>query len=339
MKTSVITLLALVLIVAHGLAQTPNESFNNSRSLREPLSDPRYTDDEVQSLYPGENEDLGPQYLVKTKPRKRYFQARADSQFFYTSNMFLQEEPRGDEGTETMVWVNTAEFALAPDPYDLGPGTLAPRLGYRHQWYNYGLDDDSNGLNNFDFDVQTVFADMRYNLDEKWFFKAGVEWNRLLGHESTSDDYDEFYKEFLPHWGVERRFKISDHQLFAVSYDSRYHITEVDSSITVFPGLVLQQDDDINDRMDHMLTVAYAHVFADQLVLQPYYRLQYTDYTVDGDRNDILHTLGMSATWHFSQWGNLRYFVNWDKRDSDDPTIADYEKIDTGLGLNATIRF
>src|SRR5688572_1541441 len=59
-------------------------------------------------FYEGETEDVGPQLIYKAVPRRKYFQATADSQYFYTSNMFFDEKNEED----APVWVNSVQLAL-----------------------------------------------------------------------------------------------------------------------------------------------------------------------------------------------------------------------------------
>src|SRR5262249_37013186 len=89
-------------------------------------------------LYPEESSHVGPQTVLKMKPRRTLFEAMADVQYFYTDNMFLTEKQK--HGADVLV--STAQFALAPSPYDFAGGALAPRVGYQHQWFDYGLLDD-----------------------------------------------------------------------------------------------------------------------------------------------------------------------------------------------------
>jgi len=284
-------------------------------------------------LYPGELTDVGPQAILRPKPRRTYFEALADSQFFYTDNLLLQEE-NGSGLTDTSVWVNTAQVALAPSAFNLGPGKFAPRLGYRHQWFNYGLGDEdkrAGGLpvSFFDFDVQTVFTDGRYRLGENWILTASVEWNRLLSHNPSYTSYTQFYQEFVPQLTVQRLFPLSETRVFSLAYQGNYR----------FSDTRLGPAEDVNDRTDQIFFAAYTHTFNPHWVAQPYYRFQYTRYTAANDRNDALNTFGFSLYYFFNEKCSARLFVNYDLKESDDPIIADYRKLDAGLGLNLNFRF
>src|SRR3989442_1789117 len=108
------------------------------------------TGESAPELYAGENADVGPQSILKFKPRKTWFEAMADAQYFHTDNMFLNQHDK--IGADVLV--STAQFALAPTPYELGGGRFAPRFGYRHEWFNFGLASDERVLA-YDFQGQT----------------------------------------------------------------------------------------------------------------------------------------------------------------------------------------
>ena len=159
----------------------------------------------VPELYTGETSDVGPQSVVKFKPRKSYLKLSADAQYFHTDNMFLADG--GKVGTDVLA--SMVQAALAPGAYSLGEGQFSPRLGYRHEWFNYGLassktigardfNDDvfkDVKLREFDFNAQTVFTDARWR-QGNWIVGAGFDYQRLL----DSDRYEQFYDEYVPRW-------------------------------------------------------------------------------------------------------------------------------------------
>lgn len=276
-------------------------------------------------LYPDEMSDVGPQSILRIKQRKKYFEAFVDSQYFYTSNMFFQEnDPVG-----TGVLLSTAQLAFAPPPLELGSGKLSYRVGYQHQWFNYGFEDHTGLLNNFDFDAETLFASVRYQTKNHWAFGAGLDWARLLGHEPSSANYTEFYKEYLPRWTVAKFFPINGKSLFAVGYLGSYHFSEVDPA----------PRKDINDRWDHVLLGSYTYAFNRHWMAQPYYRFQFSHYTHANDRNDFLQTFGLSVSYFFTDYLGVRAFASYDLRESNKPLVPDYRKLDAGMGVNLTLKF
>lgn len=275
-------------------------------------------------LYPGENEDVGPQRILSVKPRRKQIEAAVDSQYFYSSNILLAEDATGGA-----LFINTAHLAWAPDPFETRQGFLAPRVGFRHQWYNYGLDGQDNQFEEFDFAAQTLFAENVYRFSEHWQAILSLDATRLLDQAH----YHEFYKELVPGWGLQRLFPLTDRQLIALGYRGYYHFTEVDppSASTA------------NDRHDHILSVVYSLELMPRLYLQPYYRFQYTGYTGDlrgGSRNDFLQSVGMTLSYWFNQWAGIRTFVSYEHKESDDnPATPDYRKLDAGGGLSLVLRF
>lgn len=298
------------------------------RSQSQEMLDKYQQMEAAPELFKGELTDVGPQSILKLKQRKTYFEAVLDSQFFFTSNMLLQEDGPGVNLTDTTVFVNTAQVALAPRPYQVGKGLLAPRLGFRHQWFNYGLGDVPR-VNAFDFDVQTVFTDLRYRFAGNWVAEVGFDALRLLNHTPAYSTYDEFYRELVTRWGLQWQHAFTETRVFAAGYEGAWHFSNT-------PG---NPQRNLNDRGDHSLLLAYTHALTPQFVLQPYYRFQYTMYSAVPSRNDFLHTTGISLNYYFNRWLAARVFYAYDHKDSDDPLVADYRKHDGGLGVNVTFRF
>jgi hypothetical protein len=334
--TTLTTLAAGSLLAMAGIASaqpTPGNATQtyqgmSQRDAMKSLLDQYKDGTSAPELHADETKDLGPQSILKLKPRRTHFEVSTESQYFYTSNMGLTEDTAATKPIPTGVLVNSAQFALAPTPYEIKGRKFAPRLGYRHQWFNYGLEDASGTLNNFDFDVQTLFLDGRYAIAENWVVEAGVDWTRLLGHNKPN--YNEFYKELTPRWGLTRFFPISERQAVTVAYQGVYHSSKVDPAPHAR----------INDRLDQILMASYTHVFNQHLVAQPFYRFQYTSYTGRGiDRNDLLHTIGLSIGWNLCPRASLRAFVSYDHRESDNVLVQDYRKVDAGGGLSLNYRF
>lgn len=282
--------------------------------------------DTAPELYPGEASDVGPQSVLEMKSRKTYFEALADAQYFYTDNLFLTKAGK----QETGVLVSTAQLALAPTPYPLGTGTFAPRVGYRHQWFDFGLDGsrlDGLGLrlNAFDFNAQTIFTDGRWT-HGNWMAEAGFDCTRLM----STARYDEFYTEYVPRWGVQRFFPLNDKMAVSLGYEGDYRFTKGDVAL----------DKDFNDRTDQALFAAWTQTLCPQALVQPYYRFKYTHFTAGGDRDDHLHSLGLALHCFFTPQISLRAFVGYDLKESRGRDSAeDYRRLESGGGLNLTIRF
>jgi len=333
MKNLISTIAYCVLFsIARSNAQTPGaieqvESVQQRRQL-DSAANSQQEGENAPELFPGESSDVGPQSVLRFKPRKTWFEAFADVQYFYTDNMFLTEN--NEQSSDVLV--SSAQFALAPTPpAALGGGQLAPRLGYRHQWFDYGLaggtvNHSTFKLNEFDFNAQTAFAYGQWT-HGNWVVDAGFDFTRLM----DTAKYDEFYKEYVPHWGVQRLFPLSAAGALALGYAGDYRFT--DATVPFFVA------SDFNDRTDHSLFAAYIATLCKHAVVQPFYRFKYTHFTTGADRSDYLNSFGVAVHYFFTPQISLRAFVNYDIRDSSNSAVPDYNKLDTGGGVNLLVKF
>jgi len=338
-------------------AQIPDaaQQVDNSQQRRQRAEDAGvYLDgSSAPELYPDETSDVGPQTVLKTKPRHHLFEAMADVQYMYTDNMFLTE----NHHQKADLLVSTVEFALAPTPYDFAGGTLAPNIGYEHQWFDFGLADKdrvnvfqfgagpfppgtvkSEHLNIFDFNSQTIFTGLRWTRGN-WSADIGFDFRRLL---STSD-YREFYKEYVPRWGLQRGFAFGDRAALTVGYAGDYRFADP-KTLTVLLGggsITNQVNPDMRDRTDHTLFVTYNQVLCSHAVLQPYYQIKYTRFvdSAFGTRNDLLSSAGLALYWTVCRNCDVRAFVDYNARFSNNKSASEYRQFDGGLGLNVIFRF
>jgi hypothetical protein len=274
-------------------------------------------------MYAGENEDVGPQKILRLNRPKTYFDVLFDSQFFYSDNANFDVAPNSVGST---VFVNTVQAEIAPPAIDLGPGRAAAAVGVASQWYNYG----NNELAPLDFNAETVFVNGKYTWG-KWQFGAGVNLTRLV----SQGDYDETYREFMPNLSVQRLFPVNDRMFFAVGDVVDYHLTEVPS--------VLGSRTDINDRFDNIASVSYTWLITRHLAVQPFYRFQYSYYQHDAlatsERNDCLQGLGLTAVYYFTKNISVRAFYNYNRRQTDDAYTPAYHELNGGLGATLDLKF
>ncbi len=277
-------------------------------------------------MFAGEFEDVGPQSILKInrKQRRRYFSASADSQLFYTSNTALTEN--GDDST---LLTHTVVMALAPDPYPFQDGTISPRLGFRHQFFNYGLVGSGPATGVVDFDSQAIFGDIQYNFKESWSTVFGLEYVRLVDHFPTFSSYREFYRDWTPRFELTKYANLNETRFFTFSYQTYYHLSESPGA----PNIAAQ------DRLEQVLLMAYTHMFGPKIVVQPFYRAVFTHYTHQVDRDDQLHSAGFSAFYNLTSWLSARVALTYDAKESDTPAIPDYRKLDFGIGLTASKKF
>jgi hypothetical protein len=274
-------------------------------------------------LYPGENADVGPQRILRLQPRNRYFDALFDSQIFYSDNANYSQQPYA---VSSWVFVNTVQAAVTPPVVDLGPGKAAVAVGFASQWYNYG----DNGLENLDFNAETVFLSGKYTLGN-WQLGVGLNLTRLVSQEN----YNETYREFMPNLGVQRTISINDRMFFTLGDLVDYHVTEVPS--------VLGSRSDINDRFDDIASVTFTWQPTRHLLLQPFYRFQFSNYQHDvadtSGRNDYLQSVGITAAYYFNANVSVRAYYSYNRRQSEDPFTPSYLEMNGGLGATLEIRF
>ncbi len=296
----------------------------------------------VPELFKGEASDVGPQSVVKFKSRKSHLELSADAQYFYTDNMFLADG--GKIGTDVLV--SMVQAALAPGAYSLGEGQFSPRLGYRHEWFNFGLASSKKidvvdfnppssfrtaKLSEFDFNAQTIFADGRWR-HGNWIVGAGFDYQRLL----DSDRYEQFYDEYVPRLEVRRIIPLRNAGSIAVAYEGDYRFTDSDRPPR-------GEQSDLNDRTDHSLVINYSLALCPEAIVQPYYRFQYTHFTGgqpnESQRDDYLNTIGIALHCPLTRQIGLRAFVSYDLMRTTDTIADDYNKLDAGGGLGLTMRF
>ncbi|MDR3456813.1 MAG: hypothetical protein P4N60_05165 [Verrucomicrobiae bacterium] len=286
-------------------------------------------------LYAGENADIGPQRILEVGPKagntphRNWVEGQLDTQIFYTDNASYGPQPR----ISSWVFVNTVLAAIAPDPFELGNGKLAPAIGFSSQWYNY----NDGRMSPFDFDAQTAFANLRY-LTGKWQFNLGANFTALKSQNNSQGHgtYSDTYREWLPNAGVQRAFSINDNMAFIVGDAVSYHFTWVPSYTLVA--------DDVNDHLDNTLYLTFNWQATAHLVLQPFYRFQYSYYrnryyepgTI---RNDYLNSLGLNVMYNFNKYVGLRAFYSYTTKYSDDPLTSTYDEMNGGLGASLDIRF
>jgi hypothetical protein len=287
-------------------------------------------------LYAGENEDIGAQRILRLangnkveQSHREWLDVSADSQVFYSDNANFSGHS-GQIGS--WVFVNTVQAALAPTPWDLGPGKFGPAAGFISQWYNYS----SGRMHALDFNAQTAFANLRYFYGN-WQFTAGANYTRLLGQDS----YEETYREWLPSVSLQRVFQLNDRLALAVGDVVDYHFTHTPALIANFTP------DDLNDHVDEMVYLSLNWQVTPHLAVQPFYRFQYSWYpkdsvstTVNTDtRNDWLNSVGLNVLYAFNQHASVRAFLSYNTKWSDDKFTSHYDEFNGGIGGMVDIRF
>ena len=306
---------------------------NSQSQMRMPVPELR-SGTNAPELYAGENEDIGPQRILKisgqatSAPRRQWFDVTLDSQAFYSDNANF-----GGAANRIGSWVfvNTAQAALAPTPFDFGSVKFAPAVGFSSQWYNYS----SSQMTSFDFDAQTAFVNLRYFLGN-WQVSLGGNYTRLL----SQSGYNETYREWLPSLTVQRVFPLNDRFALIAGNVLDYHFSHVTS--------VFGSRADINDHFDEMIFISLNWQVTPRFAVQPFYRFQYSLYkndTLSGSlptstqRNDFLSAVGVTLLYTFNPHASVRAFCSYNTKTSDDQFTSHYDEINGGLGAALDIRF
>ena len=276
------TLFALALAASTAIAQSPADRAistmqgSAARSKASNMLNRAMTEQIAPELYPGEMDDVGPQFLLAPThgaASHKWFEVFTDAQLYYTSNALLTEKGNADTG-------------------------LA---------------------------VSTLFVQARHTLSEQWTAGLGLDYNRLLSREN---EWAEFYTELVPSWYLERNFTFGENAALTAGLYGSYHWTHTDDPVA-----------HINDRLDTSFGITYSYELAPSLVAQPYYRIQWSHYTTNSDRNDMYHTLGFGLSYAISEKAIVRTFIGYENRNSTDTLIADYGKWDSGAGLTLNVQF
>lgn len=323
------------------LGQTPaaierGEALQRERESKQLLRDLQNNKvEEAPAISPDEAQDVGPQSILQRHPLHTWFEVNLDSQIYWTDNMFFNESNGGSTVSSSVI-ANSAQFNLVPPTWKWSQTQFQPRVGYQHIWMNYAWlgprHEPDTGLfkSRNDFDSQGVFGDVSANWGG-WQAQAGFEWQRLLSHQPTYGTYNEFYRDYTPRWSLTRVFNIGNRQAVIAGYLGSHHFTHVDAT----PGL---QDQDRNDRTDHSLLLNYNYQIAPKLIASPGYRFQFTHYA-HGHRLDQLHSFSASLIYMVNDWFVVRGFAGYDLRESDDPIVPDYRKLDSGIAIGASFKF
>src|SRR5436190_2799786 len=299
--------------------------------------------DSFPALSAEEEADIGPQMILRQRKHK-WFRASVDEQIYYTDNMFFIRNSDIDAG----VSVATVEAAVTSPNWITSLASYRAEVGYRHQFFNYFGKDQQITLipslrrDDFDFQSSTAFGDILAQT-KHYQFRVGLDYTRLLGFEPLhEEDYDDFYREFAPRWSVQRNFRVCDRSQFSVAYLGSYHFTDEDPMRVFVPGFGFGNGFDLDDRSErweHAAIAAYSVALPCNIVVQPYYRFQYTDYTSDQfDLSEMLHTAGLGVGWYPCENFSVRVFGNYNWNESD-VRLRDYEQLNIGGGANVTFRF
>lgn len=324
--------------------------------------------DEPPETYPGENQDLGPQMLLKKKKKKALFEFSEDSMFTWTSNALSS----GSNPREAGIIAETFSLTFAPEPFDFGPGKLGLRSGYRHLFWMYDAarlghqrpvgDSNYGTLNFLNFEMSTLFVGSNYSFDENWNASLGLDYNRILNDQGLDPEisqlasgdpaigsewslgrmldyskWSEVYKEWNPNWGLSRNIPLGDQTNLTLSYSGGYHFTATDQDI-------ITGKTNSGDKLDNALSVSLTYSPLEKVMLQPNVRFSHSLYTqpqsVSTLRRDHGITPGLTVMWMPTARLSVRWSLSADFRYCNDQTLSpNSSKLDAGTGVSLSLKF
>jgi outer membrane receptor protein involved in Fe transport len=322
------------------------ESLRGQQELKQQAQDQQAknapAEDEPPETYPGENDDLGPQKILKQKKKKPLFEFSSDTMFTWTSNALLQAKHPG----EGRLVAETASLTFAPEPLDIGIGKLGYRGGYRHLFFVY--DVFGGPLNKSNFEMSTFFSGVSLNFLEKWNASLGMDYNRVLLSNKWDREYlldpskwREGFVDWSPNWSLMRSVSFTDKLNLILGYSGAYHFTETDP---------LQGPANSNDKLDSTVMASLMWSVSPKWMLQPAVRFTHALYTqhlrdsvhkLDIHRRDKTFSPSVSLIWNPGPRFSVRTSVGGEFRKSNlnDGSAPDYSKFEASVGVTALFKF
>lgn len=283
----------------------------------------------VPTIYDGELEDIGPQYLLLEKARRKWLEFFADLQVYRTSNANLIE----NNPAHTDILAATVEVAAIPYEAKKWGGSLKTRLGYKHQQFFYGtLSGDTDLLNgiqadNLDFNNRQPFTDLSFKKGP-WTYRAGVYYSELRNRKSSNL----FYSELVPSWSVAYDIFLNPQAMITLNYRGTYRLTDSESF-----GLL---PDGWNDQTEHTLSATYSRLIREKFLFQAGAGFKYAYFTESNrDREDILGFTNVTLAYFINERASVRLFSSYEARESSESTSADYRNLNIGAGAAFSFKY
>ncbi len=340
-------------------ASRQGEAVRSQQQLQKQAEDERAkkapSEDEPPETYPGENDDLGPQKLLKKKKRKPLFDFSSDTMLTWTTNALavgkqktLASGRKTDAARDSGVLAETLSLAFAPQPLDIGIGKLGIRAGYRQLLYVYNALQSST-LNKNSFEMGTAFVGTSLTFLDNWNASLGSDYSRILKlsspsrspykHTFDAGDFQESFVDWSPNWSLMRSIKLSEKLSMIAMYSGAYHFTETD------PVNGTRDGSNRNDKLDDTLMASLMYSVNSKWMLQPSFRFTHSLYTQPNEfqvhRRDITSSPGFSVIWTPAPQLSFRASAGGEFRKSNlnDGSAPDYRKFEAAVGISAMIKF
>jgi hypothetical protein len=211
-------------------------------------------------------------------------------------------------------------------------GQLAFETGFRGQTYRYGLLSDPNRKINFleidrnDFDLVGAHVGASWRR-EGWLGMASLRGASLKNRANSRV----FYQEGAGEWQVYRSWRLGAQSSFTAGAEGALRWSHTDSFGLLAPGW--------NNRVEQALVAVIDHGLGAKWRLQPALRVQGSHYTYRDRARDDVHASGRLSLVRPFGPGELRLGVSYDRRNSSEAVIADFEKWDLSLAGRLQWRF
>jgi hypothetical protein len=335
------------------------EAVKSQQQLQKQAQDEREkkapSEDEPPETYPGENDDLGPQKLLKKKKRKPLFDFSSDTMLTWTNNALsvgerktLASGAKTDPARDSGVLAETLSLAFAPQPLDIGIGKLGIRAGYRQLFYVYNALQSSK-LNKNSFEMGTASIGSNLSFMEKWNASLGLDYSRILKLSSPSrspykhtldgGDLQESFVDWSPNWSLMRSISFTEKLSMLAMYSGAYHFTGMD------PVDGTRDGGNRNDKLDSTLMTSLMYSINSKWMLQPSFRFTHALYTQPNEfgvhRRDMTTSPGFSVIWTPTPQLSFRASVGGEFRKSNlnDGSAPDYKKFEAAVGISAMVKF
>lgn len=283
----------------------------------------------VPELFEGEMEDIGPQYLLVAAPKVRPVEVWTDVELTSTSNATLAETGRKASTLTSAQAGGTWHFT----PRSWHGGRLSFEAGAKAQTYRYGLLAGTKTVVNFleidrnNFDLLGAHAQAAWQR-ETTVLAATVRGASLRNRGNGRVFYEELALELQGF----RQWSLTPRRTASLGFEGATRWSRTDSFGLLPAGW--------NDRAELGVIAVLEQQLGARWRLQPLLRVLGSRYTHrDRDRSDVHASARLTLIATLRPQLEVRLGLGYDRRDSSEPVMADYEKLDLALAASGRWRF
>jgi hypothetical protein len=284
----------------------------------------------VEELYAGETADTGPQYLLLPGvPREKRWVLWSRADFSWTDNAtFVDKNPSSTNITSWQAGLDAKVLTR-----DLAGGRLTVAAGGRGQIFRYGLLGENTKIIDFQQVERNNFDLLGAGLRETWqrgaWLATSGQQGALMRNRRAGRT---FYRELAWDVGLYRQWRWESGAQLLVGGEVVRHWTWTDTY-----GLLPSS---WNDRLEGSLSAAWSQPVLDRLVWRTTVRVLHAGYNHAGrHRTDENEVAGTELLWKLHERWELRLFLAYDRRDSNEPGVSDYRRWEAGSGAGLNWEF